>query len=256
MIIGIDCATIASKTGLALAEYDNGVLCIKDCRVADTKTPVADQIYSWIQIVERALLAMDSPLGWPLSMGEALVKHKAGAPIRIKANNLFRRCTDEVVRRTLGKSPLEVGADRIARTALVALSFLEDLSVLVGKPIPLAWDAQFDGGVWAIEVYPAGTLRAYQKLDLVTDSTDASLKKRSLLNRMSESGALQFEKGKDKAIDNEHVLDSVLCAISAVDFLERRVIAPVSNKERDFAQKEGWIWVRDTQIGKSCRNVG
>lgn len=244
-IIGIDCATIASKTGLTLAEYDEAILRIKDCRIADSKVPVAEQIYGWIQTAERALLAMDAPLGWPSPMGRALAEHKAGAPIAIKANDLFRRYTDEVVRRTPGKSPLEVGADRIARTARTALSFLADLGVLVGKSIPLAWKARIDRGIYAIEVYPAGTLRVHQRMGTVVGSANTDEKKRSLLNKMSESGTLRFENEKDTAIANEHVLDSVLCAASAVEFLEERVIFPRTENERDLAQKEGWIWVRD-----------
>jgi predicted RNase H-like nuclease len=249
-IIGIDCATIAAKTGLALSEFNGGILSIKDCRIAETKIPIADQIYNWIASADRVLLAMDSPLGWPHPMGRALIKHKAGAPIAFGANDLFRRYTDEVVRKALGKLPLEVGADRIARTAVAALSLLADLGALVGKAIPLAWDAQVGKSTWAIEVYPAGTLRAYQRMGAVTDSKDSKPGKRSLVSRMKKSGTLRFESGMEKGIDNEHVLDSVLCAISAVDFLEKRAIAPRTDKERNLARKEGWIWVRDTS-GKS-----
>ena len=79
----------------------------------------------------------------------------------------------------------------------------------------------------------------------VVGSANTDEKKRSLLNKMSESGTLRFENEKDTAIANEHVLDSVLCAASAVEFLEERVIFPRTENERDLAQKEGWIWVRD-----------
>jgi hypothetical protein len=74
-----------------------------------------------------ALIAIDAPLGWPAGAGEAFTAHRAGDSIPIEADALFRRETDRFVYRLLGQTPLEVGADKIARTALAALSFLGDL---------------------------------------------------------------------------------------------------------------------------------
>jgi len=206
------------------------------------------QVSAWIGSDDRALLAMDSPLGWPHAMGAALAKHNAGASISTPANRLFRRCTDDVVRTVLGKTPLEVGADRIARTALTALSLLADLGALIGNDVRLAWDAHLGIGVWAIEVYPAGTLRAYQRLGTVADSNDLATRKRSLLGHLKKSGTLIFGNGKEEGLENEHVLDSVLCAIAAVDFLEERALTPQTDEEKALARKEGWIWVRRPEL--------
>lgn len=62
----------------------------------------------------------------------------------------------------MGKQTLDVGADRIARTARSALDILEQIRQLTGLPIDLAWQPDFAARVAAIEVYPAGTLRARQ----------------------------------------------------------------------------------------------
>ena len=244
-IIGIDCATLVSKTGLAFAEYVDGRLEVRACMIADSRIPVAEQVVRWLKPTTSALLALDSPLGWPCSLGTTLADHKAGAAIYSKSNELFRRRTDEVVKAKLGKSPLEVGADRIARTAITALSLLADVGVMIGKKIPLAWDARLDAGIRAIEVYPAGTLRAYQQMGFVSKSGNVDQDKRSLVAKMRKNGRLRFDKGNAKSIDNEHVLDSMLCALAATDFIEKRAIFPGTDKERELARKEGWIWVRD-----------
>lgn len=55
---------------------------------------------------------------------------------------------------------LDVGADRIARTATAALSLLAQIRVLTKQAIPLAWSPEIAKHS-AIEVYPAGTLTAY-----------------------------------------------------------------------------------------------
>ena len=244
-IVGIDCATLASKTGLAFAEYVNGRLEVRECLIADTKTPVAHQVARRLKPTTAALLALDSPLGWPARLGATLADHKAGFPIHAESNELFRRQTDRVVREALGKSPLEVGADRIARTAVAALSLLADLGVLIGKNIALAWEAWPEEGIRAIEVYPAGTLRAYQLVGVVSSSMSSDQAKQGLVAKLKKKGRIRFDRKSTKAIDNEHVLDSVLCALAAMDFVEKRVIFPATDRERDLARKEGWIWVRD-----------
>jgi predicted RNase H-like nuclease len=107
-IVGIDCATQPSKTGLSRAVYSDGVLSIKEARIADRSGTVAQQVHSWLQETPSSLIALDSPLGWPAALGQALSGHKAGGRISNTPNKLFRRTTDEVVKERLGKSPLEV----------------------------------------------------------------------------------------------------------------------------------------------------
>jgi hypothetical protein len=174
-----------------------------------------------------------------------LADHKAGFPIFAEFNKLFRRQTDRVVREALRKSPLEVGADRIARTAVAALSLLADLGVLIGKNIALAWEARLEEGIRAIEVYPAGTLRAYQLVGVASSSMSSDQAKQGLVAKLKKKGRIRFDRRSSKAIDNEHVLDSVLCALAAMDIAEQRVIFPATDRERDLARKEGWIWERD-----------
>ena len=82
----------------------------------------------------------------------------------------------------------------------------------------------------------------------MSGSESAEQAKQSLIAKMKKSGRVRFERGSAKSTDNEHVLDAVLCALAATDFVENRVIFPATDKERDLARKEGWIWVRDPTI--------
>jgi hypothetical protein len=75
---------------------------------------------------------------------------------------MFRRTTDLFIQARLGKRPLDVGVDRIARTAYAALRILGTLRVELGMPIPLAWAPADVSRVAAIEVYPAATLLAHR----------------------------------------------------------------------------------------------
>lgn len=68
-------------------------------------------------------------------MGQALNYHYAAEGVSIGPNDLFRRETYRFIKRNVGKQPLDVGADRIARTAHAALKVIEELRLLTSKPI-------------------------------------------------------------------------------------------------------------------------
>ena len=95
IIIGIDCATEDAKIGLALAERRNGRTTIKQAVICAKERSAAKTIVEWLRDVHvQALLAVDAPLGWPISLGQQLVSHNAGQALEIEPNLLFRRATD------------------------------------------------------------------------------------------------------------------------------------------------------------------
>ena len=83
-------------------------------------------------------------------------------PIETPANATFCRTTDLFIQQKLKKTPLDVGADGIARTAYAALAILGNLRTELGMAIPLAWTPLDISPVAAIEVYPAATLLAHR----------------------------------------------------------------------------------------------
>ena len=156
-VIGIDCAAQPKNVGLALGSWKLGRTTISETASARTWPEIVSIIRAWVR--RPTLLALDAPLGWPASLGPALRGHAAGEAIESEANQLFRRETDDVVHAALQKRPLDVGADRIARTALAALRLLGDVRKDLKQPIPLCWAPRDLTRTQAIEVYPAATLK-------------------------------------------------------------------------------------------------
>jgi hypothetical protein len=185
------------------------------------------------------LLALDAPLGWPVGMGRVLGGHEAGAPIRLEANSLFRRWTDRAVREATGKRPLDVGAERIARTAHAALGLLQALRERTGEAIPLAWEPRLGAGISAIEVYPAGTLAAYGVDARGYKQREGIAARRALLRFLREQVRLPAD--RSLMAENDDALDAALCVLAGLDFLRGQAMAP---KELELARKEGWIWIR------------
>jgi hypothetical protein len=150
---------------------------------------------------------------------------------------MFRRMTDDVIYQRLGKRPLEVAADRIARAAHAALKFLEELRALTGSELPLAWSPKWPGRVGVIEVYPAAT-----RIALKVPRGSGSL--------VGLESRIRFESGSLRA--SEHARDAVVCAISALEFLNGRAIAP-SRPQRAQAAHEGWICAGPSPPGHHAR---
>jgi predicted nuclease with RNAse H fold len=225
-IVGVDCAAQPENTGLARTTRDGETLIVHETCCASRRTSAASIVAGWIKKSDRALLALDAPLGWPAAFGHELTRHRAGAPLATAAHAMFRRMTDDEIHRRLGKRPLEVAADRIARATHAALRFLEDLRALVDAPIPLVWSADRAGAFGAIEVYPAAT-----RIALGVPRGAGSLA--GLESRLRITA--------DIPRDSEHARDAIVCAITAVEFLADRTIAPTAH-QRPQAEHEGWIW--------------
>jgi predicted RNase H-like nuclease len=157
-VIGLDCATDDSKIGVALGEYQAGNVLVSGVEICSRERPAVSVVANWLAGAPEALVAIDAPLGWPVSLARALRDHKAGDALAATPNEMFRRETDRFVKRQIGKTPLDVGADRIARTAHAALGILGDLRNVTGAAVPLGWNPGSLTGIAAIEVYPAATL--------------------------------------------------------------------------------------------------
>ena len=158
-LIGVDCAVNRKDVGVAYGTCSNGRCTIERLVVAH-KDP-AGLISKAVRRHSCTLLALDSPLGWPERLGRALSQHEAAVPIKADPNLLFRRETDRFIRQTIGKQPLDVGADRIARTAVASLQLIADVASRIESPVPLAWSPKLDGLISSIEVYPAATLEVH-----------------------------------------------------------------------------------------------
>lgn len=238
-VMGIDCATDVKSTGLSLGLYHNYKMELKETRLGTKNSSVEEIIYSWITPEEKVLLAIDSPLGWPANLGQALYYHNAGQVIDMDSNDLFRRVTDKFIKASLGKQPLDVGADRIARTAHSALKIIRGLSLLTGKPIELAWDNVNLKDISAIEVYPAATLGCYGIQSTGYKEKNQQSIRKEIIAALSEQ--IIIPNNVDILEQNADALDSAVCLLAAKDFIEGNVYYP---EDMSLAMKEGWIWVR------------
>ncbi|MEJ2539074.1 MAG: DUF429 domain-containing protein [Gemmatimonadota bacterium] len=238
-IIGIDCATQPGKVGVAVAEYGPTGMVVETVEVGipGLGAHLADVVAG----APRTLIAMDAPLGWPHPLKNALHTHEAGAYLEPSAHALFRRHTDRFIRREIGQQPLDVGADRIARTARAALQILQDLRDALQGPVPLAWSPDFNGRVAVIEVYPAGSLRAHGARHRGYKRAEQVSERREIVRALSA----EMELGDTGLIlANADALDSVVCLWAARDFLEGRAMAP---RQTVLARSEGWIWCAPLQ---------
>ena len=242
IIIGVDCAAQDKNTGLALGKYESGEGIILDVKRGGTKTPVHGIIQNWISIFPEqiALLAFDSPLGWPEDLAKKLNKHNAGEFLGGNPDQLFSRKTDRIVEQCITrKRLLEVGANLIARTAWKALYLLNDLRKSSGSSIPLAWVQGKVNETSIIEVYPAGTVAA--RTGKKKSEIENEIRKGSLLS-LEEN--VRFESSLDTTKFCDHEVDAVICFIAAMHFLNKKCIEPDRN-EIEVIRKEGWIWVFD-----------
>ena len=264
-IIGIDCATKLEKVGVAIAdvsgkEWEN--VCIKELFTGDKEgkpanhewTPLAKYLADQIKGVDKVLFALDAPLGWPHKMRTALKCHKAGAPPCIDADHMFRRETDIFVQEHLNKTPFEVGASWLARTAHAALSLLQAIGNQLepDRNIPLAWDPcrpLTEPSV--IEVYPALALRAlpqqpkefngYKQRKTKKEDPGYGARKniwKVLKSSLGASGPLK----KDDPPGTDHEIDAVLCMLIAREFLRNKCVRPEALPPDVVVCQEGWIW--------------
>lgn len=241
-LIGIDCATQDAKIGLAFGWLEGETLAVEKAMVCSREQDAAARIVEQLRRVDRpVLIAVDAPLGWPEPMGRLLADHRAGGPLRIESSELFRRVTDRHIQEAIGKLPLDVGADRIARTAHTALGLLMDIREELRQPIGLAWRWDRLDPMSFIEVYPAATLKAagirssgYKKREQVAE-------RRGILDALRQREAMRLPEDLTAIEANADVLDATVCLLAAADFVRGRAAAP---DDRDAARKEGWIWCR------------
>lgn len=236
-LVGIDCATQPKNIGLARGRWADGRVSVDEARVARSHDDVVDTVVAWLAEAP-AVLALDAPLGWPAEM-ERLADHRAGAPIPVEANALFRRETDRFVQRRLGKTPLDVGADRIARTALAALAVLD--AVRDHVPVAMGWTPGAVAGRHAIEVYPAATLKSRGIDARGYKRPEATAKRAEILDALDVALAPD---ARAAALATDHALDAVLCCLAAADYATGAVWAP---EDDALARREGWMWVRDPE---------
>ena len=238
-IIGIDCATDDRKVAVAVGTLSENCALVDNVRVCGGRAGRAiDVVCQTVRAGTKTLLALDAPLGWPITLGKALAEHRAGQPIVADSNHLFRRETDRIVKQIIGQQPLDVGADRIARTAHRALMLIKEIGERIGTAVNLAWAPSDIGILSAIEVYPAATLKARGIPARQYKQSEQREARRALISRITEICTLPTDTESLESCAD--AIDAAVCVVAGVDFLLDRCIAPT---DLSTARREGWIWV-------------
>ncbi len=248
VVLGIDCAVQPGRVGLALGRWEGGWIRVEAVALGSDSHPPAEIAREWLaEEREAPLVALDAPLGWPRPLGERLARHRAGEALGGDAEGLFNRATDRFISRWLQKRPLDVGADRIARTAYAALALVATLRAESGWSLPLCWHpAEIPevrsrrGGL--IEVYPAATLKAHGIS--ATGYKGGKVEGRAARERVAAEVAARLRGHPDipRLETRSDGLDAVLCLLAAQDFLRGEAMSPPSGEAG--LEQEGWIWVR------------
>lgn len=238
-IIGIDCATDPKRIGLARGRVTTEGLALDRLGKVARGELVADRVLDWMPEQERVLLAMDAPLGWPAGLGDLLATHRAGDYLPALPNQLFRRETDRFTHQQIGKLPLDVGADRIARTAHAALNLLHQVGERRQCVVPLAWSPGFDDPVAAIEVYPAAVLKTSGMPFQGYKGAARSVQRQEIVTRLQDE--MLFATENEILLSDDDVLDGVICVLAGYHFLQGLCVLPI---DPELARREGWIWFR------------
>jgi len=240
LIVGLDAAADLANFGYAIARLEADVMHRVEAGLLGSESRISSLAARHLQTATQVLLSIDAPLGWPRPLSRAISAHRAGQSIPDHPNQLFRRATDLYIKRTTGKQPLDIGADRIARAAWSALNVLGIFRRELAHPIPMVWEPDFDGRFGVIEVYPAATLAGWGL------RSDGYKKNEQIEARRTIA---QFFNGRapwlsELVNDSVDVFDAGLCAIAGSDFLAGRAAGPT---DRELAEHESWIWVRSSR---------
>ncbi len=238
-VIGMDCATDAKKVGLAMGVYHNRSISLFETKFGSDGNSIAEIIADWIQTDDKVVFAIDAPLGWPEDLGNSLSHHLAGQTLSVDSNLLFRRETDRFIKITLGKQPLDVGADRIARTAHAALKIISELQLTIKNKIEMAWSPEKLNAISVIEVYPAATLQCYGIRNGRYKEKGQKDEREDILKGLGK--VMEIKCDMQNMIQSADILDSAVCLLAAKDFLDGDVHIP---NDVEKAKKEGWIWVK------------
>ncbi|MPZ76561.1 MAG: DUF429 domain-containing protein [Deltaproteobacteria bacterium] len=242
-IIGIDCSTNDKSVAVAVGRWGSGRTSVHRVVVCGGSAGrAADVILSCFRSGAPTLLAIDAPLGWPVALAQSLIDHTAGVGIPADPNRLFRRDTDRIVKAMVNQQPLDVGADRIARTAHWALGLLEELRTRSGKSIPLAWNAKDVTTLTAIEVYPAATLTSRGIAAKAYKKKEQQSARGTLLGALAGIMVLPDVAVFAQCAD---AIDAAVCVLAGADFINGLCIMPI---DAAVAKREGWIWVRSPEL--------
>ena len=227
-IAGVDLASQAAQTGLAVLSADDSTLRVEKLDVGVDDSTIIETVAGSVKT------GVDVPLGWPERFVDLVSAHYAGRPQQCAdwRTEAVLRLTDRVLKDDFGLRPLSVSTDRIAYPAL-RWSGIEAQLKLMGI------DTARDGSGRVCEVYPAGFLYQHGlKHRGYKGASNAQVREEIL-------GSLRLVMSREQAdlcVADDNALDAVLAALSAHKVMMGKAYGP-PEEHRQTALREGWIWM-------------
>lgn len=237
LTVGVDLAAEAAATAIAIVRWSPGRAVVTSVQVGANDEAIIDAIGG------SAKVGIDCPLGWPNPFVDFITAHRYGhvdalgdQPGLERRRPLAYRTTDIATAKLVGRWPLSVSSDRIARTAMRAAVLLAKLAAQ-DRPVDRS------GAGVVVEVYPAASLRVW-------GLTHRDRRRKTDVNRLSATVDrlttaapwLDLCSFGPLCRASDHALDSVLAALTArAAFLELTNRPTV--EQLPVAQTEGWIAV-------------
>lgn len=226
--LGVDLASQAATTGVAVVAFDGGRASIERLELGATD----DRIVALASEVD--VVGIDAPFGWPVDFRRMIAGETAPEPWTDELRDRLRfRRTDRVAREVLGRWPLSVSSDLIALPAMRCQHLLARLGVV---------DRSGDGRVF--EVYPALALRRWGFASGGYKRANAADARAVLLEQLLARCAW-LDASRDHLELMRRSADALDALVSA--FVARAAavgaVEAIDERDRELAREEGWIVV-------------
>lgn len=226
--LGIDMASQANKTGVALITWAGGR------GTVDEVSHKADDLRLDALASQADVMGIDAPFGWPRPFCEFIAGHQRGSVRDVwsdpRRDELRFRRTDRKIYEHTRRWPLSVSSDLISIPAMRCAAFLGRLGVV---------DRSGDGRVF--EVYPAASLSAW---GLPRDSYkgDRQAARVALLAALLHRAPwlVLAEPLRARCEVNDDALDALLAALIARAAGLGLTLRPGPD-DHALAREEGWI---------------
>jgi hypothetical protein len=238
--VGIDLASQPGRTAVCQIDWGGpkGVVLPPAADKLDD-----EQLLRLMCADEVSKVGIDAPFGWPAAFIDALVTYQAtGRWLPLDSSELRFRSTEFHVKAQTGQQPLSAITDRLIWPTMRCATLL---SQLPGPPIDRS------GADRVVEVYPAAALRRWlgQEVSSYKGSGPAQCEKREeIVNALAHQTAAALDLSADfrqRCVDNDDVLDSLVCVLIARS-AEKGAVDAMPPGSRWAAAREGWITLPTT----------
>ncbi len=267
-IIGFDCASQLKNIGITFSDYNKET----GWKVHNIIQGNKSEEYFYRKLEEysneHTLICFDTPLGWPHDLVNFIQAYEASAltsdvenPLiyETEGEKIFKRITEQKIKKALKMNPLENGADKITRTSYKTIEIITEMRKR-GSKCDIIWDSEkidpMTKGISVIEVYPKATLAGLnkaldpgKKFDLSYKGKDNKKEAREfILQWLEEQLLLSSEMSQDdfknlSSYSQNHKLDSLICCYAGKQFVDG-LLTPhtiASQEEQEIIMKEGWV---------------